>query len=272
MSPSPLSLLLLLSASPSRAAVVATASPALSAPAPGPLVALPECASPLPRHEPVRRTDYAFSWAESERMFARYYHCAQPRMRYAWKPRADGGADAVMDRGGEVAVHVPRSFVEKTLLHMETIVRAGHARRIYFIDWDHGHFDMPKSRMAEAYLALWNEGRWAELMHRALGDPALRIVYHTQELIEPKEPPRELQGTYEDPPRVIAMDTLPKEEALAMRRGMQGLFTLSFEAHPQGAYALFDGSRFDFSFEDDGWDQGFRKINVLFPAQEDHGH
>lgn len=225
------------------------------------------CLEPLPRWEIVRRQGLHFSsWAEIERFYARQYHCAQPRIKHAWAPSPDGRAYGVMERGDVGhGIVIPRVFVERTIAQLELMLDGRTARRLSFMDLNHCHLHMKKAHFEPRYAALWKEGRWAELFGAALADPELRCVYHSQELLEPKDPPRELLGDYSAAARVLPMDTLPMEGRLEIMKDHQGMFGINFQAHPLGAYALEDGTRFDISFEGGDWD--YAMLGIERPAE-----
>lgn len=206
--------------------------------------AVQDCSTP-PEYSEIRVVDFYFSWDVAREVYARSYHCALPRIPYLWQPRADGSAWAVVVRdGAEFGLRVPKAFVEKTIAHIEAVLKAGHGRYLYAVDFNHGHLQMP-----EAYFtAKYGDLDYLGVFPAILADPGLEVIYHPQEHIKPKTPPREFLGKYDDASRVIA--TLELEaRGLSPRAGVRRFPVVEFVAHPEGEYSLSDGTRFDFSFE-----------------------
>ncbi|MBI3505207.1 MAG: hypothetical protein HY059_10215 [Proteobacteria bacterium] len=201
-----------------------------------------------PPQEPFR-TIYAETWAFSpaqiEEVYARGYYCAQPRIDGAFSPRADGGAQAavVLEDGRRVEVAVPPSFVASTLSHIRRIVAGGHARHLFVLDFNHGHLWLDAALYDARYAGLAAAGRWREFYEALLVDPELAVVYHTQEMWAAWAQPREFTA-YKG--RLAPTDGAP--------RGSRHVRHLRARAHPSGAYALADGTRFDLSFQEEDWD------------------
>jgi hypothetical protein len=226
------------------------------------------CVEPLPAFEQVAMRDHYVDWSGAAMFYGRQYHCAQDRIVHAWRPSPDGSASAEIVHGDtSVPLRVPKVFVDKTITHIEAILAGGHARYLFVFDFDHGHMHMKKSIFEARHGRLWSESRWAELYESVLADPDLETVYHSQELLRLKTPPREFIGRYLDSPVVAGLDTLPPEQRRKLTEDTHGFFKVYFKAHPLGAYRLSDGTRFDFSLEGDSWETAFSPLGVIV---EDH--
>ncbi len=224
--------------------------------------------SKLPDWPIIERPDNYFNdWDELKAMNERSYHCAQPRLTDHWDPLPGGGAAAVNERGSRpnhvrVKLRVPQTFIDSTIAHIDAMMKQGRARYIFFADLNHNHMHISKKAFRR-YEADWDAGRWAELLEGVMADPELKSVYHSQELLRhPKDPPREFLAHYGAQPSIEPLDMLPLESQQAVRADTQSVFGIVLRSHPKGAYALADGTRFDISFQDDGWDAGYREIGV----------
>lgn len=201
----------------------------------------------LPEFEPLRIQALRFTKEQAALLYPRIYLCAQPRQPHAFKPNQDGSADSAITLAKRVhPVRVPAVFIQAAILHIERILADTEARFLYPIDFNHGHISVPKEGFQEKYGALWDAGDFTGLMQGVLGDPELKVVYHSQEHVQPKEPPREFIGTFGGKPGIMRTDTMPGglTEYNASR---QSVFDFEFLAHPRGAYSLRDGTRFDIS-------------------------
>ncbi len=188
-----------------------------------------------------------FTKEQAALLYPRIYLCAQPRQPHAFKPNRDGSADGAIMRAKKAhPVRVPAVFVRAVILHIEKVLSGTEARFLYPIDFNHGHFSVPKEGFQEKYGSLWDAGDYTRLMQGVLADPELQVVYHSQEHVQPKEPPREFIGTFGGNPGILRTDTMPGGLA-EYDASRQSVYGFEFLAHPRGAYVLRDGTRFDIS-------------------------
>lgn len=217
----------------------------------------------LPHFEPITIDNYLATPAQAELLYERWSHCAQPRQALAWKAQPDGGAQGQLRYGKRrIPIKVPASFLSKTLQHINLIVRDGHARYLFFLDFDHGHLYFPKKKFDELYGEAWRAHRVKEVLESALADSRLRILYHTQEFIEPKKLPREFLASYTEQPWIMPSHQLKSEGSWSIESDHQALFTINFSASHHGAYALEDGAQFDFNFEDESFAAQLKRVGV----------
>ncbi len=217
----------------------------------------------LPRYPVLRKTGMSFTADEAAMVYPRYYHCAMPRLPYHWRPSPDGSALAVLVfREKPRTLRIPAEFIEAVSTHIEAVLKETEARFLFPIDFDHGHFSLPKEDFIREYPGFFSDGGIAPMMAKALADSELEIVYHSQEFIHPRINPREFLGTFDGAPRVVPTASIPgwgRERAQRRER----IYDFEFHAHPKGEFRLSDGTRFDMSFQSENpLDAYFERIGV----------
>ena len=214
----------------------------------------PSCSQPLPAFQNLYVTDWAFTADQLQTLYERHYLCAQRQLQDAFVPQADGSARAVKRADGEppAALVVPAAFVEATRAHIEAVLAGKHARHLFFPDFSHGHLYLDETLYAQRYAPLAAQKRWTEFYEALLADPDLKVLYHSQEMWAAWQHPREF---------------LASDGALAPATGAPAnarhICHVRFRAHPQGFYALPDGTRYDLSFQDDTWDEGASRLGFV---------
>ena len=211
----------------------------------------PSCGTALPQFDIWYRAKPVFTFQEAAALYTRVYHCAQPRIQHPWTRQSDGTALANLESGGKFyRVRIPKKFLRETIAHIEQILEQRHARYLFFVDFDHGHIYVPRVNFEAVYNPLWVQRGIGSFLEAVLADKHLKVVFHTQELISPRIPPRELIGTYDNDPTLLAADGTPPRSLLSVVGEDYGAYSIEFMAHPLGAFELKDGTRVDFSFHD----------------------
>ena len=213
--------------------------------------AQPACEPVLPEFEIWYRSRPVFTFREAAVLYSRFYHCAQPRIQRPWAPQPNGTALGNVECGGQsYSVAIPKEFVRKTIAHIERILEQGHARYLFPIDLDHGHLYVPRVRYESVYEPLFDQRNIGLFLETLLADTELQVLFHSQELISPRIPPRTIIGTYDADPNLLAIDGNPPVPLRSVLGACYGAYSFQFMAHPLGAFALKDGTRVDFSFHD----------------------
>lgn len=211
----------------------------------------PSCGTALPEFEIWYRSKPTFTFQEAAALYARFYHCAQPKIQHPWTPQRNGTALANIENGGKFySVRIPKGVLRKSLAHIQRILEQGHARYLFALDLDHCHLYVPRVNYEAVYNPLWDQRGIGLFLEAVLADKRLRAVFHTQELISPRIPPRTLIVSYDDDPTLLAIDGNPPRSLLSVLGEDYGAFSFNFMAHPLGAFKLKDGTRADFSFHD----------------------
>ena len=211
----------------------------------------PSCSTNLPEFEIWYRSKPSFPFHQAAALYTRFYHCAQPRIQHPWTRQPNGTALANIECGGKFySVRIPKEFLRESIAHIERILEQGHARYLFALDLDHGHIYVPRVNFEAVYDPLWDQRGIGLFLEAVLADKRLKVVFHTQELISPRIPPRELIGTYDNDPTLLATDGTPPRSLLSVLGEDYGAYTFQFMAHPLGAFELRDGTRVDFSFHD----------------------
>jgi len=209
------------------------------------------CGNALPEFEIWYRSEPTFNFREAAVLYDRFYHCAQPRIQHPWTPQPNETALGNVECGGKTYnVRIPKEFLRQTIAHIERILDQGHARYPFPLDFDHGHLYVPRVNYKTVYERLWDQGNIDLALEGILADRHLKVLFHTQELISPRSPPRKLIGTYEDDPALLALDGSPPRTLLSVLGAYYGAYSFQFMAHPLGVFELQDGTRVDFSFHD----------------------
>ena len=208
----------------------------------------PSCGGALPEFETWYCSKPLFTFEQAAALYSRFYHCAQPRIEHPWtrQPNGTASANIVID-GMSYTARIPKSFLSTTIALIEGILEQGHARYLFSLDLDHGHFFVPRVNFEAVYNPLWEQSGIGSFLEAVLADKRLKVVFHTQELISPGIPPRVLIGTYADR-RLLAIDGNPPRTLLSVVGEDYGAYSFVFMAHPLGAFEIKDGTRVDFSF------------------------
>jgi hypothetical protein len=211
----------------------------------------PLCGTALPKFEIWYRSKFVFTFQEAGVLYARLYHCAQPRIQHPWTPRPDGTALADIENGGKFyRVHIPKEFISKSIAHIERMLEERNARYLFALDLDHGHFYVPRVKFETVYNPLWVQSGMGRFLEALLADERLKVVFHAQELISPRIPPRTFIGTYDKKATLLATDGSPPRSLLSVLGEDYGAYSFAFMAHPLGAFELKNGTHLDFSFHD----------------------
>jgi hypothetical protein len=146
------------------------------------------CGSALPEFEIWYRSKPHFTFQQAAALYTRFYHCAQPKIQHSWTRQPNGTALANIECGGKFySVRIPKEFLRKSIAHIERILEQGHARYLFTLDLDHGHIYVPRVNFEAVYNPLWEQRGIGLFLEAVLADKHLKVVFHTQELISPRE-------------------------------------------------------------------------------------
>jgi hypothetical protein len=211
----------------------------------------PSCGTALPKFDEWYCSKPLFTFQQAATLYARFSHCAQPKIQHPWTRQPNGTALANIQSGGKFySVRIPKEFLRKSIALIERILEQGHARYLFALDLDHGHLYVPRVNFEAVYDPLWDQSGIGPFLEAVLADKRLRVLFHTQELISPRTPPRVLIGTYDNDPTLLAIDGNPPRSLLSVLGEDYGAYSFQFMAHPLGVFELKDGTRVDFSFHD----------------------